>query len=60
MPFDLDQLIADCGTAVKDPAPTKAVRDIVARAVSDPKAMLGVLGTHVLATRNRTVFAKVV
>ena len=44
MPFDLDQLIADCGTAVKDPAPTKAVRDIVARAVSDPKAMLGVLG----------------
>ncbi len=44
MSFDLDQLIADCGTAINEHAPTKAVRDVVARAVSDPKAMLDVLG----------------
>jgi len=45
MKFDLDQLIADCASAVKDHAPTKAVREVVARAVSDPKSMLDVLGT---------------
>ena len=44
MSFDLDQLIADCGTAINEHAPTKAVRDVVARAVSDPKAVLDVLG----------------
>jgi len=45
MSFDLEQFIADCGDAVNDHAPTKAVREVVARAVSNPKSMLDVLGT---------------
>lgn len=44
MSFDTDQLIADCGDAINDHAPTKAVREVLARAVSDPGAMLDVLG----------------
>ena len=44
MAFDLDQLISDCGKAVNDHAPTKVVRDIVARAVSEPNSMTDVLG----------------
>jgi len=44
MSFELDQLISDCGAAVKEHAPIKAVREIVARAVSDPNAVLDVLG----------------
>ena len=44
MSFDLDRLVADCGEAVSDHAPTKAVRDIVARAVSEPNSMIDVLG----------------
>ena len=45
MSFDLQQFIADCGDAVNDHAPTKAVREVVARAVSNPNAMIDVLGT---------------
>ena len=45
MSFDLDQFVADCGKAVDDHAPTKAVRDVLARAVADPQAILGELGT---------------
>ena len=44
MSFNLDQLIADCAAAVNDSAPTKAVRDVVARAVSEPAALLSVIG----------------
>jgi predicted metal-dependent enzyme (double-stranded beta helix superfamily) len=44
MSFDLDRLVADCGEAVNDHAPTKAVRDILARAVSEPGSMIDVLG----------------
>ncbi|MGI9409231.1 MAG: hypothetical protein ACR2OV_04100 [Hyphomicrobiaceae bacterium] len=44
MSFDLDQFIADCRAAVNEHAPTKAVREVVARAVSEPSAMLDVLG----------------
>jgi predicted metal-dependent enzyme (double-stranded beta helix superfamily) len=44
MSFDLDRLVADCGEAVNDHAPTKAVRDILARAVSEPSSMIDVLG----------------
>ena len=37
MPFDLDQFIADC-RAARDADPShKLVREVVARAVSDPE-----------------------
>ena len=45
MVFDLDQFVADCGEAAKDHVPTRAVREIVARAVDDPKSILDELGT---------------
>ena len=43
MAFDLDQLISDCGKAVNDHAPTKAVRDILGRAVSEPNSIIDAL-----------------
>src|SRR5438105_670431 len=44
MPFDLDQFIADC-RAARDADPThKLVREVVARAVSDPGTVLRNLG----------------
>ncbi|NCF13891.1 MAG: hypothetical protein GWP62_01190 [Gammaproteobacteria bacterium] len=42
--MDIDQLIQDCATAVSDVAPTKAVREILARAVAEPAALLQALG----------------
>jgi predicted metal-dependent enzyme (double-stranded beta helix superfamily) len=42
--FELDQLIADCHAALADGAPQKAMREVVARAVSEPAAVLHVLG----------------
>ena len=42
--FDLDQLVADCRTALKEGAAQAAVREVVARAVSDPAAVLKRLG----------------
>jgi len=42
--MDIEQLIQDCVAAVSDSAPTKAVREILARAVSDPAGLLQVLG----------------
>ncbi len=44
MALDLDQLISDCSAAVKDHTPIKAAREVVARAVSVPAAMLDALG----------------
>jgi len=44
MSFDLDRFVADCGAAKDEHAPTKAVREILARAVNDPQAMLAELG----------------
>ncbi|MGI9202323.1 MAG: hypothetical protein ACR2QL_14770 [Woeseiaceae bacterium] len=44
MPFDLDRLIADCADAVNDHAPTKAVREVLERAVSEPTSVLNALG----------------
>lgn len=38
--FDLDRLIADCRDAVAEDSSHQAVREIVARAVSDPAAVL--------------------
>ena len=42
--FDLEQFAADCRAALRDPAPHAAVREVVARAVSDPSAVLKTLG----------------
>jgi len=44
MSFDVDQLVADCRAAVNDSAPTRAVRETVARAVADPTSLLAALG----------------
>ena len=43
--MELEQLIAECRAAVTDSAPTKAVRETVARAVSEASALEKVLGT---------------
>jgi len=43
--MDLEQIIADCVAAAADSAPTKAVRETVARAVENPAALQKVLGT---------------
>ena len=42
--FDLDQFIADCRAALAADKSHKNVREIVARAVSDPTAVLKGLG----------------
>lgn len=43
--MELEQFIADCRSAVTDSAPTKAVRETLARAVADPSALEQILGT---------------
>lgn len=47
MGFDPDRFVADCAAAIDDPAPTRAVREITARAVADPESLLSVLGQPV-------------
>lgn len=42
--FDLDRFKADCSVAVKERAALQAVRDVVARAVEEPTAVLKALG----------------
>jgi len=42
--FDLDRFIADCRSALAQDSSHKAVREVVARAVSEPAAVLGGLG----------------
>jgi hypothetical protein len=42
--FDLDQFIADCRAALAADKSHKSVREVVARAVSDPAAVLKGLG----------------
>jgi predicted metal-dependent enzyme (double-stranded beta helix superfamily) len=44
MVFDLDQLVADCGLAIADASPARAVRELVSRAVSDADALVQALG----------------
>ncbi len=41
--FDLDQFIAECRTCVTERTP-QAVRELVARAVSDPTALIAAIG----------------
>ena len=45
MTFDLDRLISDCADAATEKTPTKAVSELVARAVSEPNAISHTLGT---------------
>lgn len=42
--FDREQFVAECRAAIKDDASHKAVREVVAEAVSDPGAVLKGLG----------------
>ncbi len=42
--FALEQFVADCRTALKQDSSHKSVREVVARAVSDPAAVLKELG----------------
>ena len=42
--FDLDRFIADCRDALAEDSSHKAVREVVARAVADPAAVLKGLG----------------
>lgn len=42
--MELEQFIADCAAALADSAPTKAVRETVARAVENPAALDKVFG----------------
>lgn len=42
--FDIDQFVSDCRAALKDRASQAAVREVVARAVSDPVEILKALG----------------
>ena len=42
--FDLDRFIADCRAALKDGEPPRVLREVLARAVSDPASMLATLG----------------
>lgn len=42
--FDLDQFVAECRSALREDASPKFVREVVARAVSDPAAVLKRLG----------------
>jgi predicted metal-dependent enzyme (double-stranded beta helix superfamily) len=43
-PFDLDEFIADCRMALRDGSTQKAMREVVARAVSDSTAVMRALG----------------
>jgi predicted metal-dependent enzyme (double-stranded beta helix superfamily) len=42
--FELDQLVSDCRAALQENAPQKAVQEVVARAVSNPREVLKALG----------------
>jgi predicted metal-dependent enzyme (double-stranded beta helix superfamily) len=42
--FELDQLVTDCRAALKEGMPQKAVQEVVARAVSNPREVLLALG----------------
>ena len=44
MPFDPDRFIDDCCTATADAEPQRAVREVLTRAVSEPRDVLAALG----------------
>jgi predicted metal-dependent enzyme (double-stranded beta helix superfamily) len=43
--FDLDVFISDCTTAMKDPVPERAIKQVLERAVSRPSEVEATLGT---------------
>ncbi len=45
--FDLDRFVIECRTALKEHASQSSVREVVARAVSDPASVLKALGEPV-------------
>jgi predicted metal-dependent enzyme (double-stranded beta helix superfamily) len=47
--FDLDQFVFDCRAALRQDASQSSVREVVARAVSDPAAVLKTVGEPQLA-----------
>ena len=51
--FDLDRFIADCGDAIAADPSHKRVREVVARAVSDPAAVITGLGEPLRAEVQR-------
>src|SRR5215475_15437791 len=42
--FDTQQFISDCRAALAESTPERAMRDVLARAVADPAAVLRALG----------------
>jgi predicted metal-dependent enzyme (double-stranded beta helix superfamily) len=42
--FDLQRFVADCREALRETTPASAMREVAARAVADPAALLGALG----------------
>jgi len=52
-PFDLGGFVADCRSALQDGLSARAVREVVARAVSEPAALLRSLGAPVRAQIQR-------
>jgi hypothetical protein len=42
--FDLDKFIADCTAAIRADRSQKLIREVVARTVSDPTAVIAGLG----------------
>lgn len=53
MAFNLDHFVSDCRDTIRQDAPSKFVREIVSRAVSDPRAVLNELGEPKRAEINR-------
>ncbi len=51
--FDLDRFVADCRAALAEDSSHKSVREIVARAVAEPAAVLKALGDPVRGTIER-------
>ena len=64
MPFDSDRFVEDCVVANRDSDPQAAIREVLARAVSDHASVLSALGPPQLAgldvlhrSRTLTIFA---
>ena len=53
MAFDLDLFVSDCSDAIAKSASSKAVRELIARAVSEPDDVLKILGTPTKAEIQR-------
>ena len=63
-PVDMERFVADCAAAANDDRPQEAVREVLARGVSDPGAMLAAVGepneaglTVFHRSENLTIFA---